>query len=72
METRKKPQTKKFTQGYTFKVFLLVTLTLMLLIPLGMIGGLVRDRNRTAEIAEADIMEAWGSENVAYCSRTKK
>jgi len=56
---------KKFTQGYTFKVFLLFFLVLLLLIPLVMIHGLIFERSRTAVSAEATIMEAWGSELVA-------
>ncbi|MCL2558409.1 MAG: cell envelope integrity protein CreD [Treponema sp.] len=54
--------TKKFIQGYTFKALLLAGFTLLMLIPLLMIGGLVGERGRTARIAEAGIMEAWGSE----------
>ena len=65
MEVEQKARPRKFTQGYTFKVLLLVFLVLMLLIPLGMIGGLINERNRTAQAAEADIMEAWGSELIA-------
>jgi len=56
---------RKFTQGYMFKVLLLAALLLTLLIPLSMIRGLVNERNLTAQFAEADIMEAWGSELVA-------
>jgi len=56
---------RKFSQGYTFKVLLLVALILMMLIPLSMIRGLINERNMTAQFAEADIMEAWGSELVA-------
>jgi inner membrane protein len=41
---------------------LLGALVLLLLIPLQMIRGLVRDRRSTARQAEADIMEAWGKE----------
>jgi inner membrane protein len=52
----------KFTQGYTFKALFLVFLVLLLLIPLSMIRGLIDERGRTARFAEADIMEAWGSE----------
>jgi len=65
METEPKKRLKKFTQGYTFKILLLVAMVLVLLIPLGMIGGLVGERSRTAQAAEADIMEAWGSELIA-------
>ncbi|MDR0583674.1 MAG: cell envelope integrity protein CreD [Treponema sp.] len=53
---------KKFTRGYTFKVLMLMVLILLLLIPLNMIGGLVKDRGRTAASAESDIMEAWGKQ----------
>ena len=56
---------RKFTNGYTFKILLLVSMLLVLLIPLAMIRGLVNERHRTARIAEAGIMEAWGSELVA-------
>ena len=63
-ETGKK-SVKKFTQGYTFKIILLVLLVLLLLIPLAMIRGLINERSRTAASAESGIMEAWGSELVA-------
>jgi inner membrane protein len=59
-----KPSLKKFTQGYAFKVLMLVVLVLLLLIPLNMIRGLVRERGATAAEAEADIMEAWGEQLV--------
>ncbi|MDR2965625.1 MAG: cell envelope integrity protein CreD [Treponema sp.] len=63
MEQEKK--LSKFTRGYTFKIIFLAVMLLLLLIPLSMIRGLVNERNRTADTAEADIMEAWGSELVA-------
>jgi inner membrane protein len=53
---------KKFSQGYTFKILMLIALVLLLLIPLSMIRGLINERNRTAVSAEAEIMEAWGSQ----------
>jgi len=62
METEKKARFRKFTQGYTFKIFLLIFLVLLLLIPLMMIRSLINERNRTAVSAEEGIMEAWGSE----------
>jgi Inner membrane protein involved in colicin E2 resistance len=62
METNEKPTFKKVTRGYTFKILLLVVLVLLLLIPLAMIRGVINERSRTADSAEADIMEAWGSE----------
>ena len=65
MEVEQKKPLKKFTQGYTFKVLMLIALVLLLLIPLTMIRGLIDDRSRTAAFAEAGIMEAWGSELVA-------
>jgi inner membrane protein len=55
---------RNFTQGYTFKVLLLMVLVLLLLIPLNMIRGLVNERGRTAASAESDIMEAWGEQLV--------
>jgi inner membrane protein len=58
----KKPVFKKFSQGYTFKVLMLIALILLLLIPLNMIRGLVNERGRTAASAESDIMEAWGKQ----------
>jgi len=64
METEKKARLRKLGQGYTVKVLLLAALVLLLLIPLAMIRGLITDRNRTANEAEAGIMEAWGSELV--------
>jgi inner membrane protein len=62
METNEKPTFKKVTQGYTFKILLLVALVLLLLIPLAMIRGMINERSRTADSAEAEIMEAWGSQ----------
>ena len=61
MEDDKKTQFKKFTQGYTFKILLLIMLSLLLLIPISMIKALIYERNRTATEAEEGIMEAWGS-----------
>jgi inner membrane protein len=55
---------KKFrlnSKGYTFKILLLIFLVLLLLIPLGMIRGIIDERKYTAKDAEAGIMEAWGS-----------
>jgi inner membrane protein len=62
METGGKPFFEKVTQGYTFKILLLMGLVLLLLIPLAMIRGIINERSRTADLAEADIMEAWGSQ----------
>jgi len=62
METTGKPLFEKVTQGYTFKIFLLIVMVLLLLIPLAMIRGIINERSRTADFAEADIMEAWGSQ----------
>jgi len=62
METNEKPTFKKISKGYTFKILLLVALVLLLLIPLAMIRGMINERSRTADSAEADIMEAWGSQ----------
>ena len=62
MEPKNKQSFKKFSQGYTFKILMLVALVLLLLIPLSMIKGLIYERNRTADDAEAEIMEAWGSQ----------
>ena len=60
METTEKPLFKKVTEGYTFKILLLIGLVLLLLIPLAMIRGIINERRYTASSAEADIMEAWG------------
>jgi inner membrane protein len=62
METNEKSTFKKISKGYTFKILLLVGLVLILLIPLAMIRGVINERSRTADSAEADIMEAWGSQ----------
>jgi len=62
METPEKTTFKKITKGYTFKIILLFVLVLLLLIPLAMIRGVINERSRTADSAEADIMEAWGSQ----------
>ena len=64
-ETEQEARARKFTNGYTFKILMLIAMLLVLLIPLAMIRGLINDRHRTAQIAEAGIMEAWGSELVA-------
>jgi inner membrane protein len=64
MESENKTQVKKFTKGYTFKMLFLVFLVLILLIPLTMVDNLIYERSSTADSAEADIMEAWGSELV--------
>lgn len=61
MDADRKSQLKTFTQGYTFKILMLIALVLLLLIPLAMIRGLINERNRTAAEAEDGIMEAWGS-----------
>ncbi|MDR2483294.1 MAG: cell envelope integrity protein CreD [Treponema sp.] len=62
MEPAKQSLFKKFTQGYTFKILMLIALVLLLLIPLAMIKGLIYERNRTANEAEEGVMEAWGSQ----------
>jgi len=62
METTGKPLFEKVAQGYTFKIILLIVLVLLLLIPLAMIRGIINERSRTAHSAEADVMEAWGSQ----------
>ena len=62
MESKNKERFRKFTQGYTFKILLLGFLVLILLVPLTMFRILITERSRTANFAEADIMEAWGSE----------
>jgi inner membrane protein len=62
MEKTGKPFFEKVTEGYTFKILLLIALVLLLLIPLAMIRGIINERSRTANFAEADIMEAWGSQ----------
>jgi inner membrane protein len=56
---------KTFTKGYTFKIAVLALLVLLLLIPLSMMRGLVRERGSTAREAEAEIMSAWGRELAA-------
>jgi len=58
-------QFRDFTRGYTFKAFFLVFLIMLLLIPLRMVGGLIKERSGTADSAEADIMKAYGSELMA-------
>ena len=62
MDAEKKARLKKFTQGYTFKILLLIFLVLLLLIPLSMIRGLIYERNQTANSAEEGIMESWGAQ----------
>ena len=64
MEANQQSTFKKITQGYTSKIFLLVGILLLLLIPLLMIRNLINERNWTANQAEAEIMEAWGSQLV--------
>jgi len=65
MDVENKTQIKDFTKGYTFKILFLVFLILVLLIPLNMVSRLIEERSRTADSAEEDIMDAWGSELVA-------
>ncbi|MDR0526177.1 MAG: cell envelope integrity protein CreD [Spirochaetaceae bacterium] len=62
IEETQKSAVKKFTQGYTFKILMLILLVLLLLIPLWMIRGMIDERRQTANSAEADIMEAWGKQ----------
>ncbi|MDR0993312.1 MAG: cell envelope integrity protein CreD [Verrucomicrobiota bacterium] len=63
----------------TAKILLLMTLVLVMLIPLSMVRGIVRDRGHTATRAEDEIMEAWGGSLVFSgpilsipCTRTKE
>ncbi|MDR3019392.1 MAG: cell envelope integrity protein CreD [Treponema sp.] len=49
-----------------FKIALLAVLILLLLIPVNMIRGLVRERSHRADSVEMEIMEAWGSALVLY------
>lgn len=65
MESEVKTQVKKFTKGYTFKMLFLGFLVLILLIPLAMLDSLIDERSETANSAEENVMEAWGSELVA-------
>jgi inner membrane protein len=65
MDKEKTPFFRKFSQGYTFKVLLLMALVLLLLIPLGMIRSMVSERRHTAASAESEIMEAWGKQLIA-------
>jgi inner membrane protein len=64
MDGTKKTFVKKITEGYTFKVLILVVLILLLLIPLTMIRILVNERGMTAGSAEEEVMEAWGKQFV--------
>lgn len=60
-----KAQIKKFTRSYTFKILFLGCLILLMLIPLAMVGELIQERSKTADSAEAEVMEAWGGELAA-------
>ncbi len=51
---------KNFTRGYGFKVFILVMLILLLLIPANMIRRIIYERSSRASTAEESILEAWG------------
>ena len=63
MKTEPKRLLKNFTQGYTFKILLLIFLVLLLLLsPLTMIRGLIDERSWTAASAETEVMSAWGSQ----------
>ena len=55
---------KQFYMSRGGKIFLLVLLILLFLIPTGMIRGLINERQDRANIAEREIMRAWG-ENFA-------
>ncbi|MDL2229353.1 cell envelope integrity protein CreD [Treponema sp. OttesenSCG-928-L16] len=52
---------RNLTKGYGFKVFTLVLLILLLLIPVNMIRNIIYERRDRASDAEASIMEAWGA-----------
>ena len=53
---------KDFTRSGGFKIFLLVVLILLFLIPVSMIRRIIEERNWRAGTAEGEIMESWGAE----------
>jgi inner membrane protein len=61
----KQPFFDTVTNGYTFKVLVIGTLVLFLLFPIAMIRNLIRERGRTAQAAEAEILDKWGGVLIA-------
>jgi inner membrane protein len=51
-----------FSRSGGFKAAMLALAVLLLLIPVGMIRGIIRERAALAESAEEEIMRAWGDE----------
>jgi inner membrane protein len=64
MTITKREKLAVFSQTYTAKILLLALLVLIMLIPLSMIQSIVRERGRTAESAENEVMEAWGGQAI--------
>ena len=55
---------EKWYQTITFKMLLIGLLVLLLLIPLGMVKSVIREREVTDEEVELEIMEQWGGPQV--------
>ena len=50
----------RLRQSASVKVFSIGALILILLIPLAMVKGVIRERDATADVAKRDIMQTWG------------
>jgi inner membrane protein len=50
-----------WSNSLTFKMSIIAVMVLLLLIPLGMIKGLIREREKTSQEVEYDISSQWGS-----------
>jgi inner membrane protein len=55
---------KHLTKTGGFKIFLLVILILLFLIPVAMIRGIIEERSGRADAAEEEIMASWGDQFV--------
>src|SRR5690606_34717447 len=55
---------EKFTDSLTLKVFIIFFLMLILLIPLGLIGDLISERNNRESNVSTEIARKWGLDQV--------
>jgi inner membrane protein len=63
-ENFKLSQQEKWYQTITFKMLLIGALVLLLLIPLGMVKSVIRERETTDQEVEHEIMEQWGGPQI--------
>lgn len=55
-----KPLTQTLRDSYSLRAAIIGFLILILLIPLAMVSGVIRDRQMMSEVARQDIMRSWG------------